>query len=124
MHEAAALTGTARRRGCTHLIVRGRRGLAARRTLKVLRCMLRGIWVTTVDWAGDSLREGRLLPCQGYEVQVRTCLAPPPSVSSATLPPEQSHPSSRTGAAPPFALVRRCQILLAIQPSASGCPET
>lgn len=76
--------------------------------------MLRGIWVTTVDWAGDSLREGRLLPCQGYEVQVRTCLAPPSSVSSATLPPEQSHPSSGAGVAPPFALVRRCQILLAI----------
>lgn len=32
--------------------------------------MLRGVWLVTLDWAADCLREGRLLPHHPYEVQV------------------------------------------------------
>lgn len=52
------------------MFVRERRGRPAKRTLKVLRCMLRGVWLVTLDWAADCLREGRLLPHHPYEVQV------------------------------------------------------
>lgn len=58
------------RRGVTHCIVGGGTGRAARRTLKVLRCLLRGCWLLSFDWVADSLAAGRLLEVEEYEIQV------------------------------------------------------
>lgn len=58
------------RRGVTHFIVGAGRGQPARRTLKVLRYLLRGCWLLSFDWVVDSLAAGRLLIAEEYEMQV------------------------------------------------------
>lgn len=57
-------------RGTTHLVLGVERGRPARRTLKVLRAMLRGCWLLAWDWVDESVRCGAWQPEADFEVQV------------------------------------------------------
>ena len=47
-----------------------RQGEPAKRTVKVLRAMLRGCWLLSWDWVLDSIAADGWLPEEKYEVQV------------------------------------------------------
>lgn len=48
----------------THLI-----SLEPRRTLNLLRALVRGLWILEYSWLVDSLQAGKWLPEESYELR-------------------------------------------------------